>query len=310
MAVDTKLKRASAVHVGLPWRGLFPIESDEAISYTYVLDTLDNLYGVYSLKALASGGGNNLVRVRRDSDNVEADFAGNLAVDGWIDAAAITTWLNGANGYVCRLYDQSGNDRDAIQEAAADQPILSLGGTHPCLDFETTGFIHWLHCPGAQGFAQNIGAASMIGVRRHESNTGENVVVTVNLNIEKAAATGRMTMRTSTGNVHQVAGRREDGDASDGPTGFAENTNWAVQIGRWDFANATLEHDLDASNETDATFHDAGNTPDQPGDVSIGASIIRTVAFDGQMTCVALVQDLLTDLETAALITDLADLKL
>jgi D-alanyl-D-alanine carboxypeptidase len=28
MPVDTKLKRASAVHVGLPWRGLFPIESE------------------------------------------------------------------------------------------------------------------------------------------------------------------------------------------------------------------------------------------------------------------------------------------
>jgi len=61
-----------------------------------------------------------LVRLRRDSDDAEADFGYTSNND--LDTAAIASWLGAATGYVVTIYDQAPAGDDATQAVAADQP--------------------------------------------------------------------------------------------------------------------------------------------------------------------------------------------
>jgi hypothetical protein len=49
----------------------------------------------------------NIVRLRRDSDNTEQDFA--TLSNGNLDVASISTFKSAANLFVVTLYDQTGN---------------------------------------------------------------------------------------------------------------------------------------------------------------------------------------------------------
>jgi len=76
------------------------------------------------------------LRLRRSSDNQEMNF-GFVGFD--LDVNAISTWLNGADGYCTVLYDQSGNLGHVKQTVAAAQPLLVLAGINnkPVLRFTT-----------------------------------------------------------------------------------------------------------------------------------------------------------------------------
>jgi hypothetical protein len=64
-----------------------------------------------------------LVRLRRESDNAESDFSADSL--GYLDTAAITTWLAGANPFIAKIYAQKGLN-DWEQSTASAQPTLSL----------------------------------------------------------------------------------------------------------------------------------------------------------------------------------------
>ena len=96
-------------------------------------DRLDRLlakYGgaaaAYSLRAL-NGNGDNVVRVRRASDNDEKDFTALQISSGemvnWVTEESAT-----ADGFVETWYDQSGNGNDATQSVAGNQPKIVDGG--------------------------------------------------------------------------------------------------------------------------------------------------------------------------------------
>jgi hypothetical protein len=74
----------------------------------------------YSLRDLGLGA-TNVVRVRRDSDNAEQDFTASQITDGTLD-----NFLNGANGFVSKSYNQVGGD-NATQSSANLQPSISNG---------------------------------------------------------------------------------------------------------------------------------------------------------------------------------------
>jgi len=68
-----------------------------------------------------------LIRVRRSSDNAEQNIGytmGNL-----LDEAALTSFVGAGNGFVTTWYDQSGNNKDASQSTASQQPRIVLSGT-------------------------------------------------------------------------------------------------------------------------------------------------------------------------------------
>lgn len=66
------------------------------------------------------------MRVRRSSDNVEADigFLGN----GDLDTVALLAHVGANSGFVSKFYDQSGNGRDLVQATTANQPRVVNAG--------------------------------------------------------------------------------------------------------------------------------------------------------------------------------------
>jgi len=83
----------------------------------------------------------NLVRLRRASDNAEADF-GYLA-NGDLDVAAIAAWAGGAS-YVVTVYDQAPAGDNVTMAVAANQPpyVANAQNGHAGMRFD--GANHWL----------------------------------------------------------------------------------------------------------------------------------------------------------------------
>lgn len=84
-----------------------------------------HLVAAYGLRRLVSIHSGPCLRVRRATDDGEADigFRG-----GWIDGAALLAFVGAGSGHVVTWYDQSGSGLDATQEVAADQPRIVAEG--------------------------------------------------------------------------------------------------------------------------------------------------------------------------------------
>jgi hypothetical protein len=92
-----------------------------------LLSTYTGASAAYSLRALNGSYQGPLVRVRRASDNKEANIY--AMYEGQIDIFALQSFCSGTNGFVTTWYDQSGNGRNAIQATAGNQPQIVNGGT-------------------------------------------------------------------------------------------------------------------------------------------------------------------------------------
>lgn len=103
-----------AIDIGIGGGGSLPL-SDQIGSPV-------GLYGFRKLRAAYSG---NAVRVRRSSDDAEADIG--FASDGSFDSAAFSSHVGVGTGYCVTWYDQSGNGYDLAQGTNASQPIIQQG---------------------------------------------------------------------------------------------------------------------------------------------------------------------------------------
>ena len=106
-----------------------------AAAYAGLGDTVPaNVYGYWGLRAYSLATiGNNVVRLRRASDDTESNFV-SLA-GGALDVASIATFITSTTGWVTKLYDQSGQTNanptgpiDAAQTDHTKQPQLILSG--------------------------------------------------------------------------------------------------------------------------------------------------------------------------------------
>jgi len=89
-----------------------------------LLDQYAGAAAAYSLRSLTLYYTGPVVRVRRSSDNTEADFTATQVSDG-----TMVDWVGAGNdGYVCTWYDQSGNGRNAEQTTTANQPQIVSSG--------------------------------------------------------------------------------------------------------------------------------------------------------------------------------------
>ena len=79
---------------------------------------------------------NPICRLRRLSDNNEETFTYDSTTDE-LDASAVSTFLSATTGVFVKIYDQSGNGRDATNATAAEQPgyIASGIGSKPTSDY-------------------------------------------------------------------------------------------------------------------------------------------------------------------------------
>jgi len=270
----------------------------------YGLDALTDKYGIYSpaarvLTAYSPTG--NLLRLRRSTDDVEADFAAD-AVTGLLDTAAVTTWLGGGTGYITTLYDQSGNGYDAAQATAASQASLNLVGSLPCADFDGSDDTYSI--AGAVGFARNVGQASLLAVCKYDSSAVTDTVMGVANN----GASARMVLQ-KTSTVFRCGGRRQDADSVVNTTGLTGNLNWVVQMAAFDFTNSDLYHRVDSSTETLTTFQTDGVTSDTDSTGVVLGRQPYTNNMDGQVSLWVLTRDLLNGTTGSNLAASLAALK-
>jgi hypothetical protein len=112
-----------------------------AFGFVGILDDYPNAAAAYSLRGLRINYTGSLIRVRRSSDNAEQDFGFIDNIERNLDTTALTTFCSGTDGFVTTWYDQSGNNRNALQTTAANQPqIVSSGSVltengKPCVNF-------------------------------------------------------------------------------------------------------------------------------------------------------------------------------
>jgi hypothetical protein len=104
------------------------------------LDAVETTYKLaVGLRKLRSAYTGDAIRLRRSTDNVEADF-GFSGTD--LNTDAISTWLGSAVGYCVKLYDQSGNDNHMVPGSVGEQPIYlassSSMNNKPVLKFTTS----------------------------------------------------------------------------------------------------------------------------------------------------------------------------
>lgn len=101
------------------------------------LDNVSHYKLAVGLRLLRSAYSGSAIRLRRSSDDVEADF-GFSGTN--LNTEAINTWLNGSAGYCVKLYDQSGNGNDMIPSYSGAQPLYVYNGLNnkPILRFNTS----------------------------------------------------------------------------------------------------------------------------------------------------------------------------
>ncbi len=105
-----------------------------------ILDRLSvSSSAAYSLRKLRNAYTGNAIRVRRSSDNAEADIG--FTTIGDLDTAALLTFVGSGSGFVTTWYDQSGNARNATKTTAGAQPqivnngVLDISNGKPAIRF-------------------------------------------------------------------------------------------------------------------------------------------------------------------------------
>lgn len=95
-------------------------------SRALLLDQISASAAAYALRRLRGSYSGSAVRVRRSSDNLEADIG--FDAFGDLDTAALASHCGAGSGFVVTWYDQSGNSRNATQATAGSQPRLFNAG--------------------------------------------------------------------------------------------------------------------------------------------------------------------------------------
>jgi len=90
----------------------------------------------FSLRRLSSTYTGSAIRIRRSSDNTQADVPFTSA--GALDTTALTTFVGSGSGFVTTWYDQSGYARNAVQTSLAAQPILVTNGVVETINGQPT----------------------------------------------------------------------------------------------------------------------------------------------------------------------------
>ena len=96
---------------------------------TYVETATSNMSFAYSMRRLFDDYSGPLVRLRRASDNAEQDFY--TTDSDLIDNDAINSWAGGSTVHLKIWYDQSGKNRNAVQNNNGTQPTFYTDPVRP-----------------------------------------------------------------------------------------------------------------------------------------------------------------------------------
>lgn len=89
-------------------------------------ETINKTVGIYSLKQLVYSYEGACVRIRRGIDNKQTDFFrfNNDKYLKNLNGRSVDNWLNGSNGYIVKLYDQSNKQNNFIINDIDKEPLL------------------------------------------------------------------------------------------------------------------------------------------------------------------------------------------
>lgn len=124
------------------------------------VSTLSAAMAIFSMRLAKKNYTGPMVKVRRGSDNAEADFYAD--VDGQLgttyngEGTSVDAWLDGATGFVVTWYDQSPNARHATNTTPSTQPGLATlsgkkvlyfnGNNNSLLFYGIVPVSFWLQC--------------------------------------------------------------------------------------------------------------------------------------------------------------------
>jgi hypothetical protein len=123
-----------------------------------LLDTYTGAAAAYSLRKLRNAYSGFAIRVRRSSDNTEQNIG--FTATGGLDTTALLSFVGAGNGFVTTWYDQSGNNRDATQTTAGNQPqivsngVINTFNSKPCVKFD--GSNDFIQSPYAAGTSNEL----------------------------------------------------------------------------------------------------------------------------------------------------------
>jgi len=237
----------------------------------------------YSLQDLNDKQGNTkVVRVRRSSDNSEADFKAN-------EIKNLVSWVGEGNeGFVVTWYDQSRNERHAEQVDPARQPTIVTNGAL------VSGGIYFDGTTNGQGYGLNLNAAALetlrnvgyshfyIVTKSAQTGTGGARVI----ELSRGTSTSPRVLigdSTTSAGCFRLGGRRLDGDAFTFTNSDTPHNNEQVLLSgviRWQEASTTL-YQNGVKVAEDTNFHTAGNTSNtssNPNNSRVGG-----IGYEGQI---------------------------
>lgn len=101
-----------------------------------ILDGRTTPFRAHSLRRLSSLYLGDAIRVRRSSDNTEANIG--FTTDGDLDVSALTAFVGAESGFVTTFFDQSGFGRHFSVAASGNQPRIVNAGTTDLLNGKPT----------------------------------------------------------------------------------------------------------------------------------------------------------------------------
>jgi len=252
-------------------------------------DAIANIVHVYEPArcTLAAYEGQPLVRLRRASDDDEADFTNVSAFDLELDLAAIAAWAGGAS-YLVTIYDQVGND-DVGERPDVEQPLFTAdaqnghaGGTYDGTNDLGRGAIT---NSGALSQPFSVYAIAQLDVSAVNDGQWRSIIDGYDL-------TNRLTAgvnRTATPDAWRI-------NAGGEVTGGDNDSNWNI----WSmlFSGASSEFWLNGVSEA------AGNAGAHNADgLTIGTSYAGTMWWKGLITSVVIVDPAHSDSQRLAMQT-------
>jgi hypothetical protein len=248
-----------------------------------------NAAGVWGTRLVYPAYSGALARVRRSSDNAEQDFS--ATAEGWLDAAAVATFIGGGTGFIVTLYDQSGNGRHATQATAGSQPTYGVVSGRPTI----TGNASQLLLIGSGlAISRNVPGFTMLTAARATTITGGSRIIGYSYT---GVANARAILYTNA-STFAAGGRRLDADGFAAQTAAAD-TNWHRLGGRFRYSEALLDLSIDGALTTLNPFQTAGNTSNtdssSPPQIFNGAG----AGWTGNMTVLGMWSRALSDAEMA-----------
>lgn len=216
----------------------------------------------------------------------------NLNLDLWLDASdASTITLNGSN--VTQIIDKSGNNRNAVQAVASNQPVYDSANKRLQFDFD------FLNVTNATGIAKNIGEMHCFAVCQYSAiTTDAQAILHISRGDVDVSSRFMLGQNLSLGSAGmQVAGRRLDADSFQQVSNGTKLTAKLIQHGNIDWKNSNAYLYVNGSlNASNANFQTDGNTSNTDSlAVRLGGISSGNAMFAGYLYELIIVAGVLAD---------------